>query len=241
VIETISRAQKLLQGADSIVSKYVQKAIVSLIKDKSAGRFSLRLSPLSTIDSFLQGEIIQKVISSNFNLPFIPMQTIDRIIELEEKPVGTICEINKNYFVLRDRDSLIFSKSEKPSDIFLPIKKEGEYIVNGIKVLLAKVKRKHFKFTDNPNIEFIDWDLIPSVLYLRNWKQGDVFKPLGMEGTMKISDFLTNNKVSLIEKNKVLLLTTKSEVVWICGMRLSDNFKVTENTINFLKVDYKTD
>ncbi|MFH1050472.1 MAG: tRNA lysidine(34) synthetase TilS [bacterium] len=238
VIGTINRAQKLLQGADSIVSKHVQKTIPVLIKDKSNGRFSIKLSLFSTLEPFLQGEVLQKVLSNNFNLPYVPMQTIDRILELDEKPVGTVCEINKNYIVLKDRDSLIFSKLDNPFDVFIPIKKEGVFSINDKKVKLEKVKKKQVKFTINPNIEFIDWDLVPSILYLRNWRQGDVFKPLGMDGSMKISDFLTNNKVTLLDKSNVLLLSTKSEIIWICGMRLSDTFKITENTMKFLRIEY---
>jgi len=166
------------------------------------------------------------------------MQTIDRILELEDKPIGAVCEINKNYIALKDRDSLIFSRISKPVDVFIPIKKEGEYKINGKMLKLEKVKKKQVKFSDNPNIEFLDWDLIPSLLYIRSWRMGDTFKPLGMGGSMKISDFLTNNKISLIDKNSILLLSTKSEVIWICGMRLSETFKITENTTTFLKVEF---
>jgi len=238
VIGNITRTQKLLQSADNIITKFINKTIPVLIKDRTSGRFSIKLSQFSTLDPFLQGEIIQKVLSNYFNLSSIPMQTIDRILELEEKPIGSVCEINKNYIVLRDRDSLIFSQVGKPSEIFIPIKKEGEFNINGMIIKLEQVKKKQVKFTMNPNIEFIDWDLVPSVLYLRNWKQGDAFHPLGMEGSMKVSDFLTNQKVSLIDKNNIILLATKSDIIWICGMRLNNKFKVTDNTFKYLKIEY---
>jgi tRNA(Ile)-lysidine synthase len=238
VINTINRAQKLLQGADSIIAKQIQKIIPGLIKEKSNGRFSIKLSVISLLDSFLQGEIIQRVLSNNFNLQNVPMLTIDRIIELQNKPVGSVCEINKNFIVLRDRDTLIFSRAESKNEIFLPISKEGTFAVENKKITLGKVSKRQIKFTDNPNIEYLDWDLVPSVLYIRSWKQGDTFSPLGMNGSMKVSDFLTNNKIPLIDKGSILLLTTKSDVIWICGLRISDKYKITEETTKYLKVEY---
>lgn len=238
VINTINRAQKLLQGADNIVSKQVQKIIPGLIKDKSNGRFSIKLSVISLLDTFLQGEIIQKVLSNNFNLQNVPMMTIDRIIDLQNKAIGSVCEINKNFFVLRDRDTLIFSKTESKNEIFLPIAKEGIFTVDNKKIILRKVNKRQIKFTENTNIEYLDWDLIPSVLYIRSWKQGDTFSPLGMKGSMKVSDFLTNNKIPLIDKGGILLLATKSEVIWICGLRISDKYKITDKTSKYLKVEY---
>ncbi|MFC2130747.1 tRNA lysidine(34) synthetase TilS [Bacteroidota bacterium] len=241
-VELINRTQKLLQGADSIISKHVQKAIATLIHSKIAGRFAIKLAILQTFDDFLKGEIILKALANNFNIQNLSMQTIDRIIALEDKPVGSICEINKSYYALKDRGILIFAQKKTYQKTFLPIEKEGEFVVDsqdceGRKLALKKVTKSQVKLSDNPKIEYLDWDLVPSGLYLRSWDEGDTFKPLGMQGKMKISDFFTNEKVPLFDKNKIMLLTSKSDIIWICGMRVSDNFKITGQTTKYLKVE----
>lgn len=238
IVEIINRTQNLLLGADSIVAKQVQKAIQSLITNKSTGRFGIKLNIFKTYDEFLQGEILQRAIINNFSLPNLSMNAIDRIRELEEKPVGSICEINKNYYVLRDRYQLTFIRKE-PHEVYnLEIKNSGEFIAGNHKIILHKVAQKNVKLSDDPNVEYVDADLIPSRLFFRTWEYGDSFNPLGMSGTMLISDYLTNKKISLVDKKNVLILSSKSEIIWVCGMRLSEKFKVTELTKNYLMLEY---
>ena len=55
---------------------------------------------------------------------------------------------------------------------------------------------------------------------------------------MKVSDFLTNEKVSLTQKQNILVLATSSDIIWVCGMRISDVFKVTENTKKVIRVEF---
>ena len=111
-----------------------------------------------------------------------------------------------------------------------------EFSVGKNKLILKKVEKKDVKFSINPNVEYLNWDLVPSGLYVRTWEEGDVFKPLGMEGTMKISDFLTNSKINLFDKKNILLLASRTDILWVCGMRLNDKYKISDDTRNYLLV-----
>ena len=50
----------------------------------------------------------------------------------------------------------------------------------------------------NPNMgsgsAVLDFDKIQFPLELRRWRKGDVFKPLGMRGKKKLSDFFVDQK-----------------------------------------------
>jgi len=41
---------------------------------------------------------------------------------------------------------------------------------------------------------------------IRQWEEGDSFRPLGMEGTQLISDHLTNRKVSSARKSEAFVV-----------------------------------
>jgi tRNA(Ile)-lysidine synthase len=186
-----------------------------------------------------KGLALQRILNNNFNLKNISNQTIDRILALEEKPPGTVCEINKKFIVLKDRDKLIFSRKIKDDGIFKMIRKEGDFEAGGFKVSLKKVTKRQVKINSDNLVEFLDWEKIPSILYLRTWKQGDNFQPLGMNSSVKLSDFFTNNKIPLLDKKKILLLATKSDIVWVCGMRINEKYKITEQSSKYLKVEIK--
>lgn len=66
-------------------------------------------------------------------------------------------------------------------------------------------------------------------LMLRKWKAGDRFKPSGMKGSKKVSDFLTALKLSKGEKEKVWVLCHGNEIIWVNGLRISEEYRKQEN------------
>jgi len=86
---------------------------------------------------------------------------------------------------------------------------------------------------------YLDADKIQFPMVLRTWQQGDTFKPLGMKGNKKVSDFLIDNKVSIVEKKAIKVLISGNDIVWLVGQRISDKFKITEATIKGLVLSQK--
>ena len=89
--------------------------------------------------------------------------------------------------------------------------------------------------SDNNTI-FVDKDLLNFPLTVRKWKNGDYFYPFGMKGKKKLSKYFKDEKLSLLAKEKVLLLCSSENVVWVLGKRQDNRFKVTKNTKHILKL-----
>ena len=87
-------------------------------------------------------------------------------------------------------------------------------------------------------IEFIDADLIAGTLRLRTWCRGDRFNPLGLEGTKKLSDFFVDEKIPLFKRQEIPILECDSGIIWICGHRLSEDYKISNETQRFLKLEF---
>lgn len=76
-------------------------------------------------------------------------------------------------------------------------------------------------------------------LTIREVENGDRFTPYGMKGSKLVSDFLTDRKVSLIEKKKQLCLTdSNGRIIWLVGHRIGNSNKISEHTIKILRVRY---
>ena len=86
------------------------------------------------------------------------------------------------------------------------------------------------------HIAWLDRDKLQFPLILRKWKTGDYFRPLGMKGMKKLSDFFVDEKFSLPEKENCWLLANGEEIVWIVGFRLDERYKITPETKNILEV-----
>jgi tRNA(Ile)-lysidine synthase len=86
------------------------------------------------------------------------------------------------------------------------------------------------------NIIYVDKHELEYPLTLRKWREGDFFHPLGMSGKKKISKYLKDEKVSILDKEQVWVLCSSSDIVWVLGRRADNRFKVSENTKNILKI-----
>ena len=65
---------------------------------------------------------------------------------------------------------------------------------------------------------------------MRRWQPGDRFIPLGMKGSKKVSDFLSEQKLSTYSKKDQMILTNDNQIVWIIGLRLDNRFRITPQT-----------
>ncbi len=82
----------------------------------------------------------------------------------------------------------------------------------------------------------VDADKLHYPLTLRRWQEGDWFVPFGMTGRKKVSDFLTDAKVSAAEKQRQFVLLSDEEIVWLVGRRIDDRFRLSESTENVLRI-----
>jgi len=143
---------------------------------------------------------------------------------------------SKEYRLLKDRGFLILTKINADIVSKKPIR------INEDTVQTAEPIHLQFQITDldstsDKNSILVDKDLLNYPLFVRKWRYGDYICPTGMHGKKKLSQLFKDRKLSLIEKEKVWLLTdVEDEIVWVIGMRQDRRFEATENTQHRLKI-----
>ena len=85
-------------------------------------------------------------------------------------------------------------------------------------------------------IAYLDEQKLSYPLTLRRWQEGDSFIPFGMRGRKKVSDFLTDRKMSVVEKSRQFVLVSGEDIVWVVGCRIDDRYRVTNRTEDILKI-----
>ncbi|MBO4751674.1 MAG: tRNA lysidine(34) synthetase TilS [Bacteroidales bacterium] len=82
-----------------------------------------------------------------------------------------------------------------------------------------------------------DAKLLKQPLTLRHWHDGDRFYPFGMKGSQLVSDYFSDHKFSLPEKQQAwLLCDADDKIVWVIGHRADGRFAVTGNTMEIIEI-----
>jgi len=98
------------------------------------------------------------------------------------------------------------------------------------------VERAEVEYSNNKDVEFINGDNISFPLTIREWKDGDRFSPIGLKGTKKISDFLTEAKVNSKSRKKQLILLNEDKIIWVVGHRIDESVIINEETKKIIKI-----
>jgi tRNA(Ile)-lysidine synthase len=94
----------------------------------------------------------------------------------------------------------------------------------------TKMHEPALQFPGKENTAMLDFDLLQFPLVLRKLQPGDWLIPMGMKGKKKVSDLLTDKKTPLHLKQNVWVLTSKGEIAWVAGFRISEKFKLRTRT-----------
>ena len=84
--------------------------------------------------------------------------------------------------------------------------------------------------------KWFDYDKIENYPVIRRRMSGDYLEINREHGHKKLKDYLIDAKVPAEERDRLLLLADGSHIIWIPGMRISEYYKVTEDTRQILKV-----
>jgi len=83
----------------------------------------------------------------------------------------------------------------------------------------------------------LDADAVRLPLVIRNWRQGDSFQPLGMSGTRKLQDLLTDRKVPKAERGLVPIIEDADGIIWVVAHAISERVKLTTHTSRTIVIE----
>ncbi len=142
--------------------------------------------------------------------------------------------------LIKDRKYLLLSDIEQ--NVIQSVSEESILITEFDKQIQTPFGNLFFDEADaifgkRTNIIHVDKSTLNFPLKIRKWQEGDYFCPFGMQGKKKLSKFFKDEKLSLIDKEKVWLLCSEDDIVWIINRRVDDRFKVTKSTKQILKIE----
>jgi tRNA(Ile)-lysidine synthase len=231
----LNRTAELFRDLDSFLVEKTKEVLETIIEKKTSQEVSLRIHVLKNIPSYFQDYSLL-VVAQEFTNNDVDFSTAKALLNLTVAETGSTYSLAKGYIAVRNRDRLVFRKGGEALPFSLRIEPNKSYQFD--RFWFSSSPSDTFLKIDNEMIEFVDADRLGSNLVLRNWMEGDWFYPLGMEGKKKLSDFFVDAKVPVYEKHSIPVLESDGSIVWVCGKRIDNRFRVSEKTKKIIKLEY---
>lgn len=90
----------------------------------------------------------------------------------------------------------------------------------------------HLKDSVDPYVAYFDTDQLSQLLVIRAYSTGDRFQPFGMEGSVKVSDHFTNEKIPHLARQYWPILDNGKDILWVMGLRPSNLHRIHDQTTN---------
>ena len=88
----------------------------------------------------------------------------------------------------------------------------------------------------NESVGFFSTKKVSFPIFIRNYRPGDRFRPLGLKGFKKVKDFYIDQKVPRFLRKKIPVFETADGIIWLGGLRNDERFKVGKNDTEFLSI-----
>ena len=174
---------------------------------------------------------------------FSPAQ-IEEIALSDYSQSGKTWESSTHQLVV-DRKALLLRKKDEEERRSFRIPEIGTYVILETKEKTERISIKEvivddvFKISKEHDTVTLDAEKVRFPLTIRRVEKGDRFIPFGMKGSKLISDYLTDRKKNVFEKqSQLVLLDANDNVLWLVGERPDARCCITENTIKALTIRY---
>ena len=243
VVNTLNTTAELMRDLDRYLSGAVETAVRVVTRGEAVPgeRILLDVKQLRHLQPAVRGEVLQRVMTETFDIPPISHAAVERGLGLIWKETGARVNLGGRFEGLRDRDTIVLLKHPPiVRDVDKSFDMGGSVDVADLMLTTKVCENKALKFASNGKVEYVNADKLPNRLTIRSWREGDRFHPLGMKGEKKLSDFLIDQKVPLDQKRQVMVVTDGENIVWVCGMRIDERFKIGKNTKRVLKLELQS-
>lgn len=221
--------------------------------DKYSSEIILDIHKLNKIPQILQQIIIKEaIVKLDIPLKKISFINYKNILNMLNYQKMSLNKVVKDYLNIRIEDNeLHLSKNKYPREEGL-VPNETVIKIPGdtkllefncmVKMRISEIKDgflEEFKKTKTKYEEIVDYNKISMPLTLRTRISGDRFWPLGSPGIQKLKDFLINNKVPVLERDTIPIITMNGRPIWIVGFRIDERIRVTTKTKRILIMKYE--
>lgn len=232
--QTLPRTIERLEAAETLVQAELKRSWSELVEVLE----SHLLLPINKL--LAQSELLFRLTEWLKPMGF----TTDQVVQMGrslQQPVGQVF-LSTTHRITHERNGLRLEPLPVPTDYDVQLTQwpDAPISVTGQLTLVVQLVHKltDFKPDPNPNTACLDADTLTFPVNIRPWRQGDRFRPLGLNGHKLVSDLLNDQKVSRSEREQTAVLESDGVIAWVIGRRIDHRFRITAATKRIYRITW---
>jgi tRNA(Ile)-lysidine synthase len=237
-VKDICRTADILREEDDYLEIVVTKTLMRLISRKSDDSIELFLTPLETIERPVLRRVLRRALGATKGLRRIDFVHVEDIIGLiNEGKSGDSLDLPKGIRVIKDYSLLKITTGSPVRISEYEIRPPCEVDIREADIRIKAVFEEEIDegVPDKTSV-VLDAGAMNFPLKVRPRADGDFFYPLGFGKRKKLQDYFVDEKIPRDERDRVPIVLSGNDIIWVAGYRADERFKKTDRTEKYIRL-----
>jgi tRNA(Ile)-lysidine synthase len=238
----LAREAALAREDEDYLGRQAIDLASTIVLTTKGGQTELDAVALKSLHPALASRIARHVLTSRAHGRFVGADHVDWLLKLCDAPAGAAVDLPGQRAVRHGTSIVIEPAAARirrardigPNSFRVPLSIPGEVTLDnhGWAVSARRLdgidQREGFGPARGPEVAIAS-DPLTLPLAIRSRRQGDRFRPLGLNTRKKLQDFLVDRKIPREMRDSLpLVVDGKDRIVWVVGESVAEDFRVTE-------------
>ena len=232
----IAEAAELLQETADFLTGEARAWCAENARESRPGELRIPVEPFLRLHPVMRREVILYALRElEFSLKDRTRQNVLDMVSLAEKPTGKRYILHGEGELTREYGDLVIRRDEALGEARTYSMTARVFPYAGNERIPSGDWEKTRVFAGKQCTKWFDYGKINQMPVLRIRQDGDRFSTRA--GThKKLKEYLIDEKVPREARDRLMLVAAGPEVLWVIGMRMNEEYKVTEETETVLEI-----
>ena len=231
----------IISGEEEYLKVIAERAVKKISYGTPAGKIIVDLKQFGSYDVWLRRRIVRILLQKMTGRAGAgSFEEVERILQTAEGKLKS-ANVGGGMRVIREKESLLFlpkSRVIAGKEIRMGGITEVPELKARIRCRLIPTAQSRAEIQAEGRRINIDFESICPPLRIRGIKPGDRFVPLGMKGSKKVGNFMTDRKVPRYFRDEISVINDREGIIWLVGYQISDRCKIDSSTRKVLMIEF---
>lgn len=242
VVDNITRTGAILRQQELFVKAQVEGLLAREARTTAFGKIVLDLKKFRRDDAFIRQLVVAACYESlTGSLKDFDQAAAQRVIDLVRAKIGRVDLTSGVVAEIADDRLYLYREERRKPSVMTVTKSVMVLRTYGLELSVselsaAELTQRELRGGKNMRV-FVDKNAVSGRLAVRSARPGDRFRPLGLQGSKKLSDFFIDRRIDRPLREEIPLLLCGKKIVWIIGQEIADEVKITARSKRALKLE----